>query len=294
MGIISTKLRNRCSQIKKQKIIQIDDIYKAHNKSEEDIKTIKSPDQFEERMHPSHAVYASTQNLISYLAENLSVLPEFEEYHKIAGDAEDEYMPSYPPMSPLTTSYFTLWAFFDLRFGKDRETIGTCLCDIGSEIGIHKDYIELIRLLQESRMGVYLVQNLDGESVHLYEIFTKSKYRCHVGSGYTGEKNEIWFARIVPPPFSINDQYIVITTPYVVVETPKENWKDYFNRTLPRVGIDSPILAYHELMKHGLEINYWNEYIFQAYCNFSNDVIYLTGIPDKPETLPHSGKYLSV
>lgn len=30
-------------------------------------------------------------------------------------------------------------------------------------------------------------------------------------------------------------------------------------------------------MKHGLEINYWNEYIFQAYCNFSNDVIYLTG-----------------
>jgi len=294
MGVSSTKLKNRFSQIKKQKIIQIDDIYKANKKNEEDVKTIITSDQFEEEMHPSHAVYASTQNLVSYLAENLSILPELDEYHKIAGDAEDEYMPSYPPMSPLTISYFTLWAFFDLRFGRDRETIGTCLSDIGSEIGIHKGYIELIRILQESRMGIYLHQGLEGKSVLLYEIFPKRQYRCHVGSGYTGRKNEIWFTRIVPPPFNINDQYIVITTPYVVIETLKVDWEEYFNRTLPRVGIDPTILAYNELMKHGLEINYWNEYIFQAYCNFSNDVIYLTGTPDKPETLPHSGKNLSV
>lgn len=108
MGVISTKLKNRFSQIKKQKIIKIDDIYKANKKSEEDVKTIITPDQFEEELHPSHAVYASTQNPVSYLAENLSILPELDEYHKIAGDAEDEYMPSYPPMSPLTISYFSL------------------------------------------------------------------------------------------------------------------------------------------------------------------------------------------
>ncbi|GAG97705.1 unnamed protein product, partial [marine sediment metagenome] len=198
MGIISTKLKNTFSQIKKQKIIQIDDIYKAHKKSEEDIKTIKTPDQFKQDMHPVHAVYASTQNLVSYLAENLSVLPEFKEYYKAAGDAEDEYMPSYPPMSPLTTSYFTHWAFFDLMLGRDRETIGTCLSDIGSEIGIHTSYIELIRLLQESRMGLYLHQGLEGKNVLLYEIFPKKQYRCHVGSGYAGKKNEIWFTRIVP------------------------------------------------------------------------------------------------
>ncbi len=104
MGIISTELRYRVSQVKSQQIIQIADIYKAHEKSEEDIKTIKTPGQFEGDMHPSHAVYASTQNIVSYLAENLSVLPELEEYHKIAGHAEDEYMPGYPPMSPLTKS----------------------------------------------------------------------------------------------------------------------------------------------------------------------------------------------
>lgn len=53
MGVISTKLKNRFSQIKKQKIIKIDDIYKANKKSEEDVKTIITPDQFEEELHPS-------------------------------------------------------------------------------------------------------------------------------------------------------------------------------------------------------------------------------------------------
>ncbi len=57
MGVISTKLKNTFSQIKKQKIIQIDDINKAHKKIEEDIKTIKSPDQFGHDMHTVHDVY---------------------------------------------------------------------------------------------------------------------------------------------------------------------------------------------------------------------------------------------
>ena len=33
-------------------------------------------------------------------------------------------MPSYPPISPVTTSYFTMWAFFDVLFGQSHETIG--------------------------------------------------------------------------------------------------------------------------------------------------------------------------
>jgi hypothetical protein len=39
-----------------------------------------------------------------------------KKYAKIVGAAEEEYMPSGPPMSPLTASFFTTWAFYDLRF----------------------------------------------------------------------------------------------------------------------------------------------------------------------------------
>src|SRR3954469_11078076 len=66
---------------------------------------------------PLHAAYVAAQNFTSFFAEAVSQLPEFDPYCQIVGPAEEEYMPSSPPMSPLTLSYFTTWAFFDVRFG---------------------------------------------------------------------------------------------------------------------------------------------------------------------------------
>ena len=85
---------------------------------------------------PLHAVYIAVQNITSVFAECVSVLPELKSYYKTVGDAEEEYMPDGPPMSPLTRSYFTTWAFFDFRFGGDHETIGTCLIDLGESTGL--------------------------------------------------------------------------------------------------------------------------------------------------------------
>jgi hypothetical protein len=82
------------------------------------------------------------QNITSVFAECVSVFPELKSYYKTIGDAEDEYMPDGPPMSPLTRSYFTTWAFFDFRFGGDHETIGTCLCDLGGQLGLHPGMVE--------------------------------------------------------------------------------------------------------------------------------------------------------
>ena len=77
-----------------------------------------------EELDPLHAVYTAVQNVTSFFAERVSVFPEFEPYYQLVAQAEEEYMPGGPPMSPLTTSYFTTWAFYDVRFGPDQETIG--------------------------------------------------------------------------------------------------------------------------------------------------------------------------
>ena len=66
-------------------------------------------------LDPCHAVYALAENVSSLMAESLSGMREAKGFVKIAGGAEDEYMPAGPPMSPLTVSYFTMWALFDVR-----------------------------------------------------------------------------------------------------------------------------------------------------------------------------------
>ena len=81
-------------------------------------------------MDPVHAAYAFVQHITSRFAEGASHLAELKAYATIVGAAEEEYMHSGPPMSPLTASFFTTWAFYDLRFD-GTDTIALCQIEMG-------------------------------------------------------------------------------------------------------------------------------------------------------------------
>jgi len=85
----------------------------------------------------------------------------------------------------------------------------------------------------------------------------------------------------------MSDLHITITTPYIIYNTNQQDWEGYFERVLPKIDKNPPILAYNELMKYGLISDYWNEYVFQAYSNHTDIIIFLYGVPDKSEDLPH-------
>ena len=78
MGIISERLKKRILKIKMQKIVPISDLYEVAKQIEIDKKTVKTLDQLD-HLHPAHAVYIGAQNLVSYLAENLTVFPELDD-----------------------------------------------------------------------------------------------------------------------------------------------------------------------------------------------------------------------
>jgi hypothetical protein len=232
---------------------------------------------------PLHAGYIFTQNLISEFAECMSVLPELKAYCEIVGPAEEEYMPSGPPMSPLTGSYFTCWAFFDIRFGPDKETIGTCLLDIISRTDCLPGMSDAIELMQNSRMGVYEHLGIQGGRVILQDIMTQEKYLCYIPTGYWGNKGQLWMVRLLPPINESFDYNIVFNTPYLLMGESKEEWLAFIKRAMLGSDIDS----YYDFMKYGPDIHYWNEFIFQAYHNHLSEVIFLSGIPDVQTSLPH-------
>src|ERR1700730_9912715 len=128
MGAISKKLESRCRKAKRQ-------LGGLRRPAAADFaqvpKDVKGVEALVRSGHdPLHAAYIAAQNFTSFFAEAVSQFPEFDPYCQIVGPAEEEYKPDSPPLSPLTRSYFTAWAFFDVRFGPDRETIGTCLLDL--------------------------------------------------------------------------------------------------------------------------------------------------------------------
>jgi len=297
VGTVAEKLKRQLNKKAGRRAAPISDLRRLARRVQRELGPAKRPSR-RQGYDPSHATYLATQNLVSHLAEELSGLRELWEYTAIVGQAEDEYRPDGPPLSPLTGSYFTTWAFFDAAFGRDRETIGTCLLDIGPDLGISSDYLEVIQIFQQSRMCVYEHLGVVEGRVRLRELISGRSHTCVVPAGYLGQSGELWYARVLPPLTDAGDS-VVFTTPYNLIAPGKGEWTAFLQRTMVKTGLPisqpasgeagqtdrSPALE--ALMKHGLHPNYWHEFIFLAYSNYRYDVILLTGLPDVPESLPH-------
>lgn len=240
-------------------------------------------------LDPFHAAYAYIQQISSHFAEGVSQLPEMKAYAKLAGDAEEEYMPMGPPMSPLTGSYFTCWAFYDLRFGKDGDTIGKCEIDANDIFLLNPDQLDALKKLSESRMGIYEHVGAADGFVRLRELITGDEFPCLCTSGYQGRPGELWYVRRLPPLLpELANYHVLFTTPYILIVSTKDDWMQFLKRTLLKVDGNDDLDRLHRLLKFGLGTNYWNEFVFKAYHHHQAQAIFLAGIPDLKATLPHA------
>ena len=98
MGQTSRKLHDKLS-----KMAAPLDLPTGKVKGRADVPSIER--WIKEGMDPVHAAYAFVQHLTSRFAEGTSQLAELKAYATIVGAAEEEYMPSASPMSPLTASF---------------------------------------------------------------------------------------------------------------------------------------------------------------------------------------------
>ncbi len=286
MGNLSEKLSRKLSKMAGKLPLKA---LKGHpgNALPGDVKDI--PSLIKEGADPVFAIYANLQQMTSLFAEGVSRLPEMKQYYKLAGDAEDDYMPDGPPWSPLTRSYFTTWAFYDLRIGQGGDTIGTCLIETSGIFGMHPGQVDVLKKLQASRMGIYEHCGSVGGRISLRELITEAEFTCHCEAGYHGKPGELWFVRLCPPPVpKTADYHVAFTTPYVLLGASKRDWTDFLKRTMLQVGAKDDVEAMYGLMKWGLEPRYWPEFIFRAYHHSQKEAIFLTGIPDIQATLPHA------
>lgn len=297
---LSKKILFSAQQLLKAKVVNISEWRNAKITAEDYQKTVISEDELS-KLDPVHGVYAYGQNKLSVFVEQLAQLPDLSQLTNAYADAEDEYMPSGPPMSPLTKSYFSCWGFFDLCVGAKKETFCSVTIDLCRFFDADAGLISIFKKMHNSRMGFYVHEGNSDKYVLLRELITNREIEAIVPSGYRGTKGEIWFARVMPPPFETGQfgYSVVFTTPYVVGELQdkfsflrgsEKSWLEYFERNLKKTGRSDKVSAYEFLMKYGLDRTYWNEYIFLAYVTHQQDMISLAGFPDTPASLPHSAQ----
>ena len=286
-GPIAQQLLHSLARARDQKIVELKAVATARQHEAELQRTAATRDTLAD-LHPIHAIYVYVQNQVSIMSETITQLPMLDKLTNIFLKAEDTYMPSGPPMSPLTGSYFFFWSVFDAAVGASRETIGTCILAVVRWAGSHPEFIRLIEAMQQSRMRLYIHDGCQKDTIYLRELITGERLPCIVPSGYRGERGEVWLARVLPPPGPSFTESLVMTTPYAVVDPGEVQWQAYLDRTLPKVGAADRRDAYERLMKYGLNLHYWNEYIFEAYVNYETSAVFLRGLPGVDESRPHS------
>lgn len=297
MGPISKKVIAGLRKTTGRKVIDISELRDAKILAENLSKTVINAEDLS-TLDPLHGVYAYAQNKLSVCIEQLTDLPALSKLADAYDHAHDLYMPSGPPMSPLTLSYFSCWGFFDLCIGVKKETFTTIVIDACRFLDADPRLITIFELMQKSRMGFYVHEGVSGKFVSLRELITGKETNVIVPSGYLGKPGEIWLARLMPEPFpELNYGYsVVFTTPYVISEmqnnrfvmASEEKWQSFFERSQEKTKIKDKQRSYEFLMKYGLNRHYWNEYIFEGYVNHRNDMILLAGFPDISSSRPHS------
>jgi hypothetical protein len=244
------------------------------------------------KAHPAHAMYAHAQNQMSVMAEQLLELAEMTPFAKLVGAAEEEYMPSWPPMSPVTKSFFWCWALFDASVNAHRETIASVTLRVGAEFGVHPKMLTLMRTLKDSRMGVYRVEDVSESHVQLRDLVTGRRCSAVGESGYVGHAGEIWYTRVLPPVLPELHDHVVLTSPYILIAPDSSGWTEYFDRTAAKDPLRPRVEALEKHLKWGPTRRYWTEFVFEGYVNHEPGAIFLMGLPDVPESRPHSREYL--
>src|ERR1700730_13926443 len=217
MGTTADKIAEKIASQLKSKIIDLSGLRAAQQLFQEARIDADGLKKLMSKGHdPCHALYIFAQNFASVLGEQLSEIKETRQFVKIVSDAEDEYQPGGPPLSPLTVSYFTMWALFDVLFGQSHETIGACILRIGPLIEMPPWLLDVIGHMQRSTMGVHVHCGTEGHLVRLRALGSQETKLCHVPSGYVGQAaGELWFVRLLPPAHALFDYHIVFNTPYI-------------------------------------------------------------------------------
>lgn len=284
---IAAKLVEMMKQQTRGRVVDLNAFRTGRSAAEELQKTVATRQDLA-HLHPAHAMYVYAEHQISVMSEQLTSLKEMDGFRRLIAKAEDEYLPSGPPMSPLTASFFICWAFFDACVGAAEETIATTAMAVGSAFGMHAELVRVIGLMQRSRMGIYVHEGIELDTVVLRELLAGTVCRAIVPAGYRGHRGELWYARVLPPPLPTLSDHVVFTTPYILVRPDEQGWESYFQRALPDASPQDRIAAYEHHMKFGPTRDYWTEFVFEAYVNHDANAIFLAGLPDIPESRPHS------
>ncbi|HVZ32562.1 MAG TPA: hypothetical protein VG963_09050, partial [Polyangiaceae bacterium] len=277
-------------------------------------------EQLRQRVLPQRgpALDADTeQALLHYravIAAALQLLgaPQFERAGRWHDRLRAEFNPEGPPLSPVYDSYAMAHVLADVPHGLAGETPCSALAWLTRHDPARERLHQAARALADSHPDVYRVLRTDGLRADLERLRDRRALTVRQSGDFL-RGGDLCLGRML----SFAGGHFAIEPPYLLRASDRD-WLDYFQRIAP--DEPSPPSATHHRspsdrakltpkqrarlrqrkaaqrdqgseaallrhLKNGTSERYWFEYIVAAYAGERGRVVYLAGVPDRPETL---------
>jgi hypothetical protein len=258
--------------------------------SESDLELLRSIDQGTyantKPGDPSFHAYAAAVNVANEFAGQVFGFRDLIPFNNQVADLQEEYMPSYPPISPVTSALFAGWMVLDARDGSTGMTVGEVLLRYLQHRGTLDCVQRALAPLNDSFCSFYEVMEVHDQGLGLWNIAAQQELQCWCSSGYQGRQGEIWYVRVAPPLVQGLTRSVTMNTPYVFTDSSRRTWELFFHRHLTSAGAGGNSLQPY--LKNGKWLGYWLEFIHQAFRGYTGNMIQVSGVPDDPASLPHA------
>ena len=220
MGKISKQLKNEFKEYKEAKIFNITGmkssslVKKLTENLDSDFKKMEST----EGIDPMAKIYTMSITFFSGIFELLGGFHHFDAITNQVAKLRDDYMPDYPPVSPISKSYYAQWELFDMQTEKDKETISGIILDIADVLGMNDGDKQILEKIALIKMGIYEVRQKEGTLFLLDELVTGEEFWAVNNSNYKGDVGQLWYVRRLPRFEEYYDYSLISTTPYVLLK----------------------------------------------------------------------------
>lgn len=239
--------------------------------------------------------------------------PAFERLARLSEAIEEEYMPGGPPMSPVYDSFSVQHVLAEVPVGPADETPHSVVAKLTSGSPARSRFHALARALADACFDLYRVVSVSGLEAELSPVRGGDSLSVKT-TGPFFRRDDVALVRVLP----FEGNHFVADSPYLL-KAPVQDWLDYFERVAaslrPRAATANdrpkgkmspkqeakwrqrqrssaqnwdPEAAIRLHLKRGRSERYWLDYVLDAYAGERNGIVYLAGVPDRPETLPHS------
>ena len=74
----------------------------------------------------------------------------------------------------------------------------------------------------------------------------------------------------------------------MLTEASKSDWTAFLKKSILQSDSDDQRSALDEFLKYGHDPRSWSEFIFLGYHHHRPDAVFLAGLPDVKDSLPHA------